>query len=87
MKKAPPQLSPPIHENADIHAFQSLARGEATPAEQKRALDWMIRAANTYEVSFHPDSERLSAFAEGRRFVGLQIVKLLNLNLSKLQKD
>jgi hypothetical protein len=87
VKKAPPGFSPPPYENADIHAFQALARGEAKPEEQRRAINWLIKAANTYEVSFHPESERLSAFAEGRRFVGLQIVKLLNLNLSKLQKD
>jgi hypothetical protein len=50
-------------------------------------LDWLINSgAATYEVSFHPDSERLTSFAEGRRFVGLQVVKLLTLDTHKLQK-
>lgn len=87
MRKAPPQFAPPIYEIADVHAFQALHRGEANAEQQKRALDWLItKAAVTYEVSFNPESERLTSFAEGRRFVGSQVVKLINLNPSKLQK-
>lgn len=53
---------------------------------QQRALRWIIeRAAGTYDQSFTPDSPRLTDFAEGRRFVGLQIVKLLKINLSTMK--
>lgn len=86
-RKAPAQFVPADYGPADAASFQALQRGDATPEQQKRALDWLIvQAAGTYDVSFHPESERLSAFAEGRRFVGLQIVKLLKLNPSKLTK-
>lgn len=62
-------------------AVQALSRGEATPEQQKGFLRWLMHhAAGTYEGTFHPESERASAFAEGRRFVGLQCVKLLALN-------
>lgn len=85
--RVPPQFQPPKYELADIHAFQALQRGDANPEQQRRALDWLINhAAGTYEISFSPDSERLTSFAEGRRFVGTQVVKLLKLNPSKLQK-
>lgn len=88
MKKAPPQIEPPHYENVDVGAVQALASGTASPDQQRRALDWIITAASaTYDQSFNPDSDRLTSFAEGRRFVGNQIVKLTKLNLSKLQKD
>ncbi len=80
-KKVPPQFTPPDYDEADMAAFRALHRGEASQEQQKRALDWIIQsAAATYDVSFHPDSARLTDFAEGRRFVGLQVVKLLKLN-------
>jgi hypothetical protein len=86
-RRAPPQIAPPEYENADVAAIQALARGDASPEAQRRALDWIINAASaTYDQSFHPDSARLTDFAEGRRFVGNQVVKLTKLNLSKLQK-
>lgn len=86
-KKAPPQMEPAPSDPADAYALQALQRGEASPDMQRRALDWFINAAAlTYEVSFSPDNPYLTAFAEGRRFAGLQTVKMLKLNPSKLQK-
>jgi len=64
-----------------VLAMQRLSVGEANEEEQKMALQWIIeKAAGTYDVSYRPDSERDSVFAEGRRFTGLQIVKLLHIN-------
>lgn len=85
-RKAPPQISPPTYDVADAYAFQALQRGDASPAAQKRALDWLIqRAAATYDMSFHPENDRLTAFAEGRRFVGNQVLKMLLLDTNKLK--
>lgn len=81
---------PPEYEVADAGALQALARGDCPPHLQKRALQWIIeRAAGTYDSSYRGDAEggdRATAFAEGRRFVGLQVVKLLNIDTQKLQK-
>jgi hypothetical protein len=85
--KAPEYLKPPLWELADVTALQLLATGECPPDLQKRALDWIIQAAGTYDISFHPDGDRATAFAEGKRFVGLQIVKLLALDRSKFRKE
>lgn len=74
------------YEPADVSAIQALHRGEATPDQQKRALDWIIGAAGTYDLSYRPDSDRDSAFAEGKRFVGLQLVKLLKLNMAAIKQ-
>jgi len=65
-------------EPADASALQALTRGEASPEQQRRALDWIVKVgAGTYNVSFMPGQADSTAFAEGRRYVGLQIVKLL----------
>lgn len=80
---------PPSFDPADAEAFQALARGNATGAQQKRALDWLVKSAcSTYDMSYRPgeDGRRDTDFAEGRRFVGLQIVKLLNLKIGLLTK-
>lgn len=71
------------YEQADVYALQALNAGTADPSQQARALRWIIeRACETYEVSYRSDrdgGDRETAFAEGRRFVGLQVVKLLNM--------
>ena len=82
--KPPPGApwAPVEYEPADIGAIQAVARGTAEPHQQMRALRWIVEAAcGTYDLSFRPESDRDTAFAEGRRFVGLQIVKLSKLNL------
>lgn len=73
-------LAPAPWTEADAYALKALAAGKANEGQQRRVLDWIIhRAAKTYDVSFSPDSDRETSFAEGRRFVGLQVVKLINL--------
>ncbi len=93
MAKRPPRdpaWIPPVYEARDVEALQALQRGDATPDQQGKALDWIVRSgAGAYELSFRSDAdggERETAFAEGRRFVGLQIVKLLSMNGSMIAK-
>jgi hypothetical protein len=91
MPKAPVYASwlPPKWELADAGALQAMARGEADAAAQQRALKWIVEAAcGTYDLSFRPapDGERATSFAEGRRFVGLEIVKLTKLNLASFRQ-
>lgn len=88
VRKAPPYFDV-AWGAADAAALQALRRKEATPDQQARALDWIIQnCAKTYDVTFQPDSDRASAFAEGRRFVGLKIVELLGVSVRDLiQQD
>jgi len=70
------------YEKADVSAFQALEKGEATPDQQKRALAWLINVGSmSYEDVYDRDSERDSTFMNGRRFVGLRVVKMLRINL------
>lgn len=88
MATKPPAYFAAPYELADASALQALAAGEADSEQQKRALDWIIHVAcGTYQPTFHPGEPDASAFAEGRRFAGLQIVKNLKINTSVLKKE
>lgn len=79
-KPVSPAISPAEWNEYDALAIKALAAGNASEPQQKRALNWIVNhAAHTYDVSFSPTSDRETSFAEGRRFVGLQIVKLVNM--------
>jgi hypothetical protein len=83
----PPACNPAPYELPDIAAMQALAAGAADSDQQKRALDWVINhAAGTYDLEYRSDA-RDHAFVSGRRFVGLQIVKMLKLNLMKFKEN
>ena len=69
----------------DASALQALARGEATPEQQQRALNWIIYdACGTYEFDYRVDP-REHAMVSGKRHVGLQIVKLIKIHLGALK--
>lgn len=71
---------PSPYENEDAWAIKALASGTANEHQQRRALDFIInKLAGTYDVSFRADSTRETDHAEGKRWVGLQLVKLVNL--------
>ena len=69
--------------------LQALERGDATDDQQREALKWIIFVAcRTYEASYFPGGEegrRDTDHHEGRRWVGLQIIKHLKVALSKLR--
>lgn len=74
-------------DSPDAASLQALVRGDATPEQQKRALNWIVNsAAGTYEHTFVPGSHDQSTYLEGRRSVGLQIVKLLKVDLAALRQ-
>lgn len=89
VRKERPPIIMPLWEVADAAALQALVRGDATPEQQQRAVNWIVyNAANTYDFAFLPgDNDRETNIALGRQFVGLQVVKLLRLNLAAFRKD
>lgn len=64
-----------------LYAVRALRDGTANDIQQKIAFQWIVRdVARHYDQSFHfggEDGRRASDFMEGRRFVGLQVLKLL----------
>ena len=82
---------PAVYAVADASALQALQRGEASPEQQKRALRWILTGpCHTWDMSYRPgheDGRRDTDFAEGARFVGLQVVKLLNAPVDVLRRS
>lgn len=74
--------APAAWDDYDVTAIQALARGQANEQQQARALGWIVnKAAMANDQSFVPGQGDVTAFIEGRRSVGNQIKKLINLDL------
>ena len=89
-KQPPKPWLPAAYDIADVAAVQALQRGDATPDQMQRALRWIIETcAGTYDMSFRPGDggSRETDFAEGKRHVGNQIIKLSKINTAILRKD
>lgn len=68
-------------------AIQALMTGTADAQQQQNALKWIIeQASGMYEFQYYP-TDRETAFALGRGFVGQQIVKMTKLNTMSLRRD
>lgn len=72
-------------ELADAHALRAMHEGTASPDQQRRAMRWILeRAAMVGKIPYWP-SDRDTAFACGRQFVGKQIGHLLTCDLNSLR--
>lgn len=64
-----------------VGAFKAMEAGKARPDQQQAFVNFVIgQLAGTYDLSFRPDDlggDRDTAFAEGRRFVGQQIRRVI----------
>ena len=76
----PPPWLPPRYKAADITAVQAVAGGTADEDQQIRAMKWIMYSGSGMDDFEYRQDDRDHAFASGRRFVGLQIRKLLSLN-------
>lgn len=70
-------------DDADIMALQALEKGHANSGQQQRALDVIkTKICRMQRMSFFPggdDGRRATDFAEGKRFVGSQIDRILKM--------
>ena len=74
-------------EPADAHALRALHAGTADAAQQQRAMKWILNTAcEVGGMPWHP-TDRDTAFALGRLFVGKQIGRLLVCDLSTLRRE
>ena len=72
-------LERPAYYEADVQALRALMIGNATPDQQKRVCDFLVKhVCGTYDMPFRPESERLTAFAAGKQWVGQTLVWLFN---------
>ena len=75
-----------------IYAVRAVEKGIASPSQQKLFWDWIMYTTGAGEqfqdISFRPgaDGVRATDFAEGRRFIGQQVRKMLRPELTPKPK-
>lgn len=73
-------------EPEDAYALQAVMQGRASEDQQRRAMQFVVNdLCGTYDLSYRPTSDRDTVFAEGKRFVGLQLIKFAKLNIARLR--
>jgi hypothetical protein len=78
---------PPQYDDPDVFAIQALVKGEADADQQKRALNWIINeCCKTYDMSYRPDNQTDTVFAEGKRYVGNEIIRMTKMKVGTLKK-
>lgn len=89
--KTPDHLLPwfPVNWSENIpavYALKALSEGAADEGQQKLALDYIVHViAKRYDLPYFPDSDRDSAFAAGKLYVGEQILKLIGMKADVIQ--
>ncbi len=85
MKSTP--FAPASYTDEVVAAVKAVAAGNASPGQQKACLEWIVhQVAMTYDETFVPAQPDLSDYLAGRRNVGLQIMKLVNVPTEKLTR-
>jgi hypothetical protein len=81
--------NPPAYDDQIVIAIQMLSEGKANEGQQTMALDWIVHElCKTYDLSYRPNEfggDRDTVFAEGKRFVGLELVKMTKLKVGRMQ--
>jgi len=69
----------------EMYAIRQLEYGKADADAQRVALAAILKKiCRTYDCHFVPESDRQTAFLEGRAFVGQQITKVMRLDPNEL---
>lgn len=74
--------APAPYDKSDLAAFKALREGRADPHQQQLCLEWIIQACGTYEDPWRaggPEGARATDLACGKRLIGIQVVKLINM--------
>lgn len=85
-REPPPPYASIDHEvhRVAVHALRALYAGTASADQQQLALAFILeQLCDKDGLSYRPGKPDDTAFAEGRRWIGLQIVHLLKVSLSK----
>ncbi len=80
-------LQRPDYIEAEVQAIRALHRGEADERQQRMALEFLLRAFGTHDISFRPGDALSTAFAEGKRFAGTTIVWMLKVAPVRTDRD
>lgn len=84
-----PAVDAPIAPNiAEITAIKALSLGNASEHQQHMAWGLILRGASGVQCqSFRANDALGMAFAEGRRFVGSQLLTISQIDTSTMKRD
>ena len=78
-------------EDADVFALQAVANGNASSGQQQRAIAFIRdKLCEGERLSFMPggeDGRRATDFAEGKRFVSVQIRRFLRMRPTEIKTN
>ena len=77
---------PPALDEFTHASIQALEKGIATDAQQIQALQWIVNELCLTYADTHDVDQRMTDHKNGRRFVGLAIVRAIKLNRDFLKK-
>lgn len=63
--------------------MKALSRGEASANQQVEVFNWLLKKAAGIGSQSFRDDPHATAFAEGRRFVGIQMMMLLETSTTQ----
>lgn len=73
-----PVDQPPPFEPVVAAGMKALMTGTAEPHQQMKVFDWMLKqAAGIGTQSYRPNDPYATAFMDGRRFVGIMMMMLV----------
>lgn len=82
----PEPWKPADWDDEDAYAIQAFYFGRASETQQRRAVDFILnKICGIGDVSYRPGDPTITAFAEGKRFVALQIAKFAQLNIAQVR--
>lgn len=70
-----------------VYALKALSKGEANADQQSLLMKAIMDISGYYDLSYRPDSDRDTAFAEGKRFIGAQVAKMVNLTGDVIERS
>lgn len=78
----------PEPEESEVAALRALYRGDADAHQQRLALALIVnKFARTHDLLICPGSPEGTGVMNGRAYVGMKILKYINLPVGKLENE
>lgn len=85
--KIPSPYIPIIPDKKTIMAVKSFYSGTANNGQQRLVLDFIMHSlCGTYDIGYHSGKPDDTAFAAGKRFIGLNLRDVINLDATMLKE-
>jgi len=77
----------PHYTEAEVQALRAVMNGQGSARQQRMLCEWLMRASTKDDLSYRPADTHATAFAEGKRFVGMTFVWMLRSATRRTDDD